>query len=219
MSLTPVEVQRVQLKRSPHGYDCAEADRLLEEVATSYEALWLEGIELHQRVESLERELSRTRRRRGMIAALACVAAVGAAGFAVWLWWSEPSGEAAVALAPQSATPIAEPRGDPPMEGTAPKPTPTPSPKPEPRLARLFLSATGGDSWLSVQAGSAGGELLYLGTLARGKSLRFAEKRLWLRVGAPWNLVARLNGARVRGFPNVTAGVLVTPKGISVVPG
>jgi hypothetical protein len=195
----------------------AQADRLLEEVATSYEALWLEGIEYHQRVESLERELARTRRRRGMIAALACVAAVVAAGFAVWLWWSEPSDEAAVALAPRPTAPIPEPRDDPVLERTAP--TPAPSPKPEPRLARLILTATRGDSWLSVQAGSADGEFLYIGTLARGKSLRFAEKRLWLRAGAPWNLDARLNGARLRGFPKVSADVLVKPKGISVFPG
>ena len=50
---------------------------------------------------------------------------------------------------------------------------------PAPRLARVVLVASGGDSWLEVRAGSAQGEVLYEGILARSSDVRAAAKQLW----------------------------------------
>jgi hypothetical protein len=55
--------------------------------------------------------------------------------------------------------------------------------------------------------------VLYEGTLREGDSLRFTRKRLWIRMGAPWNLEARLNG-RTRALPGETGDVVVTRAGL-----
>ena len=81
------------------------------------------------------------------------------------------------------------------------------------RLARLVIMAARGESWLSVRAGSRDGAVLYEGMLAEGTSLRFARKRLWVRMGAPWNLRAELNGKIVRHLPPNTGNLLVTRAG------
>ena len=51
----------------------------------------------------------------------------------------------------------------------------------------------------------------------RGDSLRFARKRLWVRMGAPWNLAATLNGKTVQGLPDDTGNVLFTRAGVKAV--
>jgi hypothetical protein len=79
----------------------------------------------------------------------------------------------------------------------------------------LRLAAAGGTSWLAVRRDSADGRLLWEGILERGKSLRF-QGRLWLRLGAPSNLVAYLNGDRA-GLPGRTSTARVTDKGIRVI--
>jgi cytoskeleton protein RodZ len=81
-------------------------------------------------------------------------------------------------------------------------------------LTRLVLVAVRGDCWLSVRAGAQDGRVLYEGLLREGKSLRFARERLWVRMGAPWNLAARLNGTAVRDLPADTGNVFVTRAGI-----
>jgi transcriptional regulator with XRE-family HTH domain len=79
---------------------------------------------------------------------------------------------------------------------------------------RLVLTAARGDCWLSVRKGSREGRLLYEGMLLDGESLRFVSKRLWVRMGAPWNLRARLNGRAVTGLPVDTGNVVVTRAGL-----
>ena len=81
------------------------------------------------------------------------------------------------------------------------------------RLVHLVVTAAGGDCWLSVHAGSREGPALYEGLLAEGRSRRFARKRLWVRMGAPWNLRVELNGKAVRDLPPDTGNVLVTRSG------
>jgi hypothetical protein len=83
-----------------------------------------------------------------------------------------------------------------------------------PTLAGLVLRASGGDCWLSVRAGSATGPLLYQGILLQGHSLRFLRRWLWMRIGDPSVLTARLNGAVVANLPAQTGNVLVTPHGV-----
>lgn len=222
MALTPVEIQRFELKRSPNGYDCAEADRLIEEFATGYEALWLERIDLQERVEDLERRLARSCRRRNQAGGALLFVAVVAGALALWLRWHEGSTEVVASSTPRgAATPAVRHAGEPsPLgaeQGRAPvsdRAAPPANRAPRPTPVRLVLTATRGDSWLVVRAGSETGELLYEGTLTTGRALRFVRKRLWLRVGAPANLEVRLNGEPAKGFPRSTADVLVTPRGV-----
>jgi cytoskeletal protein RodZ len=87
--------------------------------------------------------------------------------------------------------------------------------RPAKRLAKLTLTASGGDCWLQVRAGSAGGELLYEGTLQQGQTQRFTKwKRLWMQLGAPAYLRGRVNGHRVTNMPTGSAVVTVTAKGL-----
>jgi hypothetical protein len=62
----------------------------------------------------------------------------------------------------------------------------------------LVLTAVGGNSLVIVRRGSGNGEPVFDGTIERGRSMQFTGKRLWLNVGSPDNLVARLNGKAVR---------------------
>jgi cytoskeleton protein RodZ len=83
--------------------------------------------------------------------------------------------------------------------------------------ARLVLAADKGDCWMQVRARSASGELLYEGTLQQGQTQRFTKsKRLWIQLGAPIYLDARLNGKHVK-FPTRPSIVVVTANGVRVV--
>lgn len=86
------------------------------------------------------------------------------------------------------------------------------------RPATLVLTAAHGPCWLRVHLGSRAGRNLYEGTLEQGQSLRFAARRLWIRLGAPSNLEASLKAARVR-LPEDTASVVVTAAGVRSVQG
>lgn len=86
------------------------------------------------------------------------------------------------------------------------------------RRATLVLIAAHGPCWLSVHLGSPAGRYLHEGTLEQGQSLRFAGKRLWMRLGAPSNLEARLNGAPA-SLPEDTANVVATAAGVHTVEG
>jgi cytoskeleton protein RodZ len=93
---------------------------------------------------------------------------------------------------------------------TAQKPNKPPQ---RPKLANLRVAAAG-DCWLSVRIGSRDGRVLYEGMLPAGDSLHFARRRLWIRIGAPWNLTVRLNGRVVRALPEQTGNILVTRAGV-----
>jgi hypothetical protein len=84
---------------------------------------------------------------------------------------------------------------------------PAPAPMPHPRAlaqaapakpAGLVLRATRGASWLLIRRGSETGPILYEGTLQPGRSLHF-ESRVWIRLGAPWNVDATRGGRAVPG--------------------
>jgi cell division initiation protein len=61
MSLTPVEIRHVRLGRRPLGYDREATDRLLAEIASSFEDVWRERADLRDEREGLEAELDRQR--------------------------------------------------------------------------------------------------------------------------------------------------------------
>ena len=90
--------------------------------------------------------------------------------------------------------------------------TTTPPAGPRP----LVLAASGGSVWLSVRAGSATGKLLFNNTLAAGRRLRFDRRRLWVRVGAPWNLTVNVGGRQLPMPLQATGDMLVTAAGARV---
>jgi helix-turn-helix protein/uncharacterized protein DUF4115 len=58
-------------------------------------------------------------------------------------------------------------------------------------VRRVVVSAQSGPCWLAVRAGTS---LVYEGTLAPGQTMRFAQRQLWIRLGAPWNARVTVDG-------------------------
>ena len=61
MALTPVEIRHMTPGRSMFGYNAGATDRLLEEIAASFEDVWRERADLADKVEQLEVDLVRYR--------------------------------------------------------------------------------------------------------------------------------------------------------------
>ena len=61
MTITPVELHHVDLRRGVRGYRRSAVDRLLEEIAESFEEVWRERAEYADRIEQLQSELARHR--------------------------------------------------------------------------------------------------------------------------------------------------------------
>jgi cell division initiation protein len=61
MAVTPVEIRHVGLARGFLGYRRAATDRLLDEIAESFEDVWRDRADLAERVEQLENDLVRYR--------------------------------------------------------------------------------------------------------------------------------------------------------------
>jgi len=147
-----------------------------------------------------------------VVVALAGIVAVTILVVVAWKFGTSGAGTSPDLLAENSTATTTE--QTPTATGTE---TQAPS-QPLQRFARLVLNAAGGDSWLRVRAGSATGELLYEGTLQQGQTQRFSKwKRLWIELGAPAYLEAKLNGHRVKNFPTGPSIVAVTARGVRVV--
>jgi cell division initiation protein len=61
MTITPVELHHIDLGRGLIGYRRHPVDRLLEEIAHSFEEVWRERADYADRIEQLQAELSRHR--------------------------------------------------------------------------------------------------------------------------------------------------------------
>src|SRR6476659_9423199 len=59
MTLTPVEVRHLELRRGLFGYRRGHVHRTIDEIADSFEAVWRERSELGERVHELETEVAR----------------------------------------------------------------------------------------------------------------------------------------------------------------
>ena len=61
MTISPVELHHLELKRALFGYRRGPVDELLEEIERSFEQTWRERAEYADRIEQLQSELSRHR--------------------------------------------------------------------------------------------------------------------------------------------------------------
>jgi cell division initiation protein len=61
MALTPVEIRHLSPGTGLFGYNRASVDRLLDEIAASFEDVWRERADLADKVEQLEADLVRYR--------------------------------------------------------------------------------------------------------------------------------------------------------------
>jgi transcriptional regulator with XRE-family HTH domain len=94
-----------------------------------------------------------------------------------------------------------------------------PAPKPvRPATASLVLVASNGRCWVDAHVGAATGRQLYLGTLEQGQSVHLRAARLWLRLGAPSAVTARLDG-RPTALPAGATQIVVTARGLSAASG
>ena len=59
MALTPVEIRHLQPPTGFRGYQKGHTDRLLAEIAASFEDVWRERADLADKVESLENDIQR----------------------------------------------------------------------------------------------------------------------------------------------------------------
>ena len=67
MALTPVEIRHVRLGRGFRGYKRATVDRLLADVAESFEHVWRERADLADKIEQLELDLVRHKELEGLL--------------------------------------------------------------------------------------------------------------------------------------------------------
>jgi transcriptional regulator with XRE-family HTH domain len=140
------------------------------------------------------RSLLGTKRVLTLVAAAAAVAV----GLLAWRFGGEHRPQLPVPTPPTRPPLTVRPRA---------QPQPAPS-RARPAAPELRLAASRGDCWLSVRVGSRDGQVVYEGLLRAGGSLRFHRRRLWIRIGAPWNLDVRLNGRKIGTLPPRTGNVL-----------
>jgi len=67
MALTPVEIRHIRLGSGFRGYKRATVDRLLADVAESFEDVWRERADLADKVEQLELDLVRHKELEGLL--------------------------------------------------------------------------------------------------------------------------------------------------------
>jgi cell division initiation protein len=67
VSLTPVEIRHIRLGKGLRGYQRAATDRLLTDIADSFEEVWRERADLADKVEQLELDLVRHKELEGLL--------------------------------------------------------------------------------------------------------------------------------------------------------
>jgi cell division septum initiation protein DivIVA len=68
MRYTPVELRHVKMGRSLFGYNRSDTDRLLEDVADSFEEVWCERGELADKLEDVSKQLADVKEREALLA-------------------------------------------------------------------------------------------------------------------------------------------------------
>ena len=67
MPYTPVELRHVKIGRALFGYKRSEAERLIDDIADSFEDVWRDRGELADKVEELEKQLAEHRQREHLL--------------------------------------------------------------------------------------------------------------------------------------------------------
>lgn len=84
--------------------------------------------------------------------------------------------------------------------------SPSASAKPSPQPSRTAPAvvpgelriSTVGDAWVEVRRNGPTGDLLFSGTIAKGKTRVYVSDVLWLRLGSPPNVRLRVEGRRIK---------------------
>jgi cytoskeletal protein RodZ len=139
-------------------------------------------------------------RRRQRLRTRLVVALVVAAAFVAAIVWSVISPPAKVPPVQPPAPAVAAP--------AHPRVAPTVSHVHVVRHPALVIRAARGPCWLLVRRGGANGPVIYEGTLEQGKAMHFAP-RVWVRLGAPWQVDLRRGAHVVTGLPASTPVNLV----------
>lgn len=156
-----------------------DADRFVAE----FDDQWPEPVE----------PLTPARRRRFHVERGAVVAAAAAVLVALVVWDAWPNGG--------SVTPAAAKT---PRRHTTRRVTRVSAAHHTRRVPRaLVVRASGGPCWVEARSGGPAGALLALRTLEPGQTLTLRAQHVWLRLGAPWNVVVR-RGAHVFPAPSHT---------------
>jgi cytoskeletal protein RodZ len=129
------------------------------------------------------------RRRRSLRAPLAVAAVAAVGGIVLWSGWSGGSptlpSHVAVPTVPAAARPAVH-------HVRAQRSATSPA---------LLVVRANGPCWVEVRRGDATGAVLVERTLAAGDVLRLKLARVWIRLGAPWNVSVRRGGRLVGGLP------------------
>jgi len=120
---------------------------------------------------------------------------VVAAGFVGAVIWSSVSSPPKVAPIQTPAPAVAAP--------AHPRAALSIAPTKHARPAALVIRATSGPCWLLVRRGGSSGAVLFEGTLEQGRAMRFAP-RVWVRLGAPWNVAIHRGVHVVTGLSTTT---------------
>ncbi|HET7566481.1 MAG TPA: RodZ domain-containing protein [Gaiellaceae bacterium] len=155
----------------------------------------------------------------GLLRPLVAIGAIVAVVAAVAAWQLHRSPATPSSQRTPPSTPASQPAAKhrkPSTPATHHKPT---SKQPRAHVAvasSAVLIATRGRVWLQARSGSSRGALLYEGVLEQGKTLPLKlSPKVWLRIGAPWNLDVKIGGKLAAGLPAQPGNVLVTGSGLS----
>jgi hypothetical protein len=146
--------------------------------------------------------------------ALVVVAAIAVFGIAVWLLGGSGN---TPNRTPRVSQPARAPRTYQRASPSPPISTRSPSNHAEAGHPALTLTAVRGSCWLLVRVGSSLGRTVYEHTLQPGQTVRFGLRtRLWLRLGAAWNLDAKIGRHDVSAsLPASTGNLLATATGLT----
>ena len=139
------------------------------------------------------------RRVESSVVALALIGIATAAALVIvaWKWGGESPRTLPIDRAvPPSTSPAAR--------------TPAPTGRQQPFSVELL--GVRGPTWVSVRRGAQTGPVLFDGTIERGKSQGFTQKRLWVNVAVPRNLVVKVEGRRLGALRDEV--VIVSPQGV-----
>jgi cytoskeleton protein RodZ len=138
---------------------------------------------------------------RGIVFALAGIAAVTALVIAAWR------------AAPENDQPTIPNLGTNRNDAAA-------KPKRKAPKVTLVASAARGNTWLEIHRSSLAGRTIYRGTLEAGQSRTFIGPRLWVYARAPGNLRVKINGRVRHALPGRGAprAFMITPQKFRSVP-